>query len=217
MIRYTTLMLHSVFSFIAEVIIFVITKAGYIGVGFLMAIDSCNIPIPSEIIMPFAGFLAQSGELSLWGVWGVIVAGTIGSIVGSWVSYELAGWIMKNRASSKFLKLLFSDRAVKVAQEWFTKYGAVSVLVGRVVPLLRTFISLPAGVVRMDMKTFLWFTAIGSLAWSAFMAYLGYFLGTQWQVVEVYFREIEYGILVVLLAWITWKMIWRKKKNELHS
>jgi membrane protein DedA with SNARE-associated domain len=208
-------MFHLILSFIANTIIFVITKTGYVGIGVLMALDSCNIPIPSEITMPFAGFLAHNGTLAWWGVWGVIIAGTVGSVVGSWVSYELAGWIVKNRTKNKFLHLLFSDHAVGTAERWFAKYGAASVLVGRVIPVVRTFISLPAGIARMNIKTFLWFTALGSFVWSVFLAYAGYALGARWQTIETYFREVEYGIVIIfILLFVVWFV--KKKRRKVQ-
>jgi len=194
-------MIQDIFSFLAEVMISVISYTGYFGIGILMAIDSCNIPVPSEITMLFSGFLAHQGTFALW--W-VIVAGTVGSVVGSFVSYELAGWIMKQRTRVAWLRVLLSDHAIAVAEKWFLKYGAAAVCIGRIVPVVRTFISLPAGVARMNRTIFLWYTTLGSFVWCTFLAYGGYMLGEQWRIVEIYMRDSEYvilGIGVVLIIW----------------
>lgn len=181
------------------------------GIGLLMAIDSCNIPIPSEVTMPFAGFLAQTQVLSLWGV---IIAGTIGSIIGSIISYYLASWVILYRKQNKFLYTLFSDRSVYTAERWFQKYGNASVFFGRMVPVVRTFISLPAGVARMKMSSFLWFTAAGSLVWSILLTYAGYILGENWHRIEIYFREVQYVVVVLIVCAGVMFLIQRKKKKN---
>jgi len=198
-------MFYSILSFIANSIIWIISTTGHIGVGILMAADSCNIPIPSEVTMPFAGFLAHSGVLSLWGV---IVAGTVGSIVGSLASYYLANWIMQYRAKHIWLQRVFSDHGVKIAEKWFAKYGNLSVFVGRMVPVVRTFISLPAGIARMNVVSFTLFTTLGSFIWSSVFAYIGYMLGEQWQVIEIYFRKFELialAFVIIVVFFIIYK------------
>ncbi len=190
-------MIYSVLAFIANIIIVIISKTGYLGIGILMAIDSCNIPIPSEVTMPFAGFLAQNGTLSLWVI---ILAGTIGSVIGSIVSYYIANWIISHRTKNKVLHKIFSDHSVATAERWFQKYGNASVFFGRMVPVVRTFISLPAGVARMKLSSFVWFTAAGSLVWSFILAYGGYVLGEQWQHIENYTRQFEYIILAAVIV-----------------
>ncbi len=207
-------MIHSVLAYIAGIIILVITKTGYLGVGLLMAIDSCNIPIPSEVTMPFAGFLAQNSVLSLgW----VIFAGTVGGVFGSVVSYYIANWIIIHRTHNIFLHKLFSDHAVSTAERWFQKYGNVSVFFGRMVPVVRTFISLPAGVARMKMSSFVWFTFLGSLVWSAVLAYGGYLLGENWQHIELYFRNAQYSVLILIIVACGIFIIRRKNKRKHNS
>ena len=190
-------MIYSVLAFIANIIIVIISKTGYLGIGILMALDSCNIPIPSEVTMPFAGFLAYRGTLSL-GL--IIFAGTLGSIIGSIVSYYIANWIISHRTKNKVLHKIFSDHSVAIAEQWFQKYGNVSVFFGLMVPVVRTFISLPAGAARMKLSSFVWFTAAGSLVWSFILAYGGYVLGEQWQHIENYTRQFEYIIVAVAIV-----------------
>ena len=179
-----------------------------------MAIDSCNIPIPSEVTMPFAGFLAQDGTLSLWMV---IIAGTVGSIIGSIVSYYIANWIISYRTKNKILHTIFSDHSVATAERWFKKYGNASVFFGRIVPIVRTFISLPAGVARMKISSFVWFTTIGSLIWSFILAYGGYVLGEQWQHIENYTRQFEYIIVAAVIVMGTIFFIKKSKAKTKNS
>ncbi len=202
-------MFYSLVTFVAGSVMSVISVLGHVGVGILMAIDSCNIPIPSEVTMPFAGFLAQSGVLSLWGV---IIAGTVGSVVGSLASYYLAHWIMGYRTRVKWLGKLFSNNRVSQAERWFLKYGNLSVFIGRMVPIVRTFISLPAGIARMNVWMFTLFTVVGSFIWSAVFAYAGYILGEQWSSIDAYFRRFELVALVLFVGIVY--LIFKKEKKK---
>ena len=202
-------MFYSIISSVADLIIKIISILGHTGVGILMAIDSCNIPIPSEVTMPFAGFLAQSGTLSLWGV---IIAGTVGSLAGSLVSYYIAHWIMGYRARVGWLKKIFSDSRVSQAERWFLKYGNASVFIGRMVPIVRTFISLPAGIARMNVGKFILFTILGSFLWSALFAYAGYILGEQWSSIDIYFRKFEFVVLILFVG-IVYLIFKKERKN----
>ncbi len=202
-------MFYSLVTFVAGSVMSVISVLGHVGVGILMAIDSCNIPIPSEVTMPFAGFLAQSGVLSLWGV---IIAGTVGSVVGSLASYYLAHWIMGYRTRVRWLGKLFSNNRVSQAERWFLKYGNLSVFIGRMVPIVRTFISLPAGIARMNVWMFTLFTVVGSFIWSAVFAYTGYILGEQWSSIDSYFRRFELVALVLFVGIVY--LIFKKEKKK---
>ena len=202
-------MFYSLVTFVAGSVMSVISVLGHVGVGILTAIDSCNIPIPSEVTMPFAGFLAQSGVLSLWGV---IIAGTVGSVVGSLASYYLAHWIMGYRTRVRWLGKLFSNNRVSQAERWFLKYGNLSVFIGRMVPIVRTFISLPAGIARMNVWMFTLFTVVGSFIWSAVFAYAGYILGEQWSSIDAYFRRFELVALVLFVGIVY--LIFKKEKKK---
>jgi membrane protein DedA with SNARE-associated domain len=196
-----------------------VTKAisffGYWGVFVLMALESANIPVPSEIIMPFAGFLAFKGEFSLF--W-VSLVGALGNLAGSVISYFLASFIIKNRLKIKFLRIIISDDLLKKANNYFLKYGSLSVFFSRLFPVLRTFISFPAGLGKMNFISFSILTFLGSFIWSFVLAYLGWFLGSNWEIIRVYFRKIDIFILILLfgfgLYWFIYHFGGKIKKQK---
>lgn len=194
-------MIADVLTKIAELVIKIISDSGYFGVTVLMAIESACIPIPSEIIMPFAGFLTISGKLSLLPV---IAWGAIGNLVGSIVAY-LIGVYGGRPFIEKYGKyVLIGKDELDKSQRFFTKYGSASVFFSRLLPIVRTFISLPAGIARMPFGRFCVYTFIGSFFWSALLAYIGVFLGENWQSIEVYFRKFDWLIAVLLIAGVAY-------------
>lgn len=202
-------MLSDFFGFIFGLILSAISKAGYLGVFFLMFLQSANIPIPSEITMPFAGFLAFQGKMNFYLA---VLAGALGNLAGAFLSYRLAGRLIVSgwRERSKFLKILISEKNLALAQRWFEKYGGLSVFFGRLVPVVNCFISFPAGLAKMNRPAFLWLTFAGSLIWSFVLAGLGYFLGVNWFAVREFLSKFDVfiaGAIVVFLA--VW--IWRKR------
>jgi len=180
-----------------------------------MFFQSLNIPIPSEIIMPFSGFLVYKGNFVFLFA---ILAGTLGSFFGSLLSYKLASFLVCNgwREKYRILKFLISDKNLALAEKWFQKYGVLSIFIGRLTPVVSTFISFPAGLAKMKISTFSILTLCGSFLWSSFLVYLGFVFGENWQSLEVYFRRFDYLILAVILAIIIW-WVWshfKKDKNE---
>jgi len=193
-------MIESVLSSLAHFVIVVIESTGSVGVFLLMALESANIPIPSEVIMPFSGFLAAGGTFSFWGI---VLVGALGNLAGSLVSYALAGWIVKNRHRF-FIHLLISDSFLETSQKWFSKYGSASAFFSRLLPVVRTFISLPAGLGKMNVFKFSFYTFAGSFLWSAFLAYIGWFLGENWELAGPYFHKFSYGIAGLLFVGAVW-------------
>ncbi len=200
----------------SSLIIQLIQSTGYLGIFILMTLESTLIPIPSEVVMPFSGFLVEQHHLSfLW----VVVAGTLGNLAGSLIAYGLGFWLEENLVFSLIRKygkfLLFSTHDYEKSKKWFTNYGDKAVLVSRVLPVVRTFISLPAGVCRMNIKKFSVFTVIGSLFWSIFLISIGYYLGSKWNNFEGYFRKFDIVIVigVMLLAGF---YIYHKKSSLKH-
>jgi membrane protein DedA with SNARE-associated domain len=192
-------MISSIVAALAQWVISTISRLGYGAIFFLMALDSFNIPIPSEVTMPFSGFLALDGRFSFWLV---VAVGTAGSYAGSLLSYYLAGWLVKNRHRYAVLRVLLSDSFLDTSTAWFKRYGSASVLVGRVLPVIRTFISLPAGLGKMQVAKFSYLTIAGSFAWSLLLTYIGWTLGEHWNSLEGYFRKFDVviGIAIVLAA-----------------
>lgn len=170
-----------------------INTHGLLSVFILMAAQSIIIPIPSEIIMPFAGFLAERG---VFGFWTVVLIGTVGNVFGSLIAYYIGyakgeEWIrLSIKKWGKFM--LVREKEFDKANRWFKKYGQAAAFISRLLPIVRTYISLPAGVAKVDVKLFTVLTFIGSFVWSAFLAWLGFELGENWQTLEPYFRKFQY-------------------------
>lgn len=173
-----------------------ISSYGYIAVFILMMAESALIPIPSEITMTFAGFLCGIGILNFWAA---LLIGASGNLAGSLLAFWLGRamgeeWIrISIRKWGKWL--LIHEDDFNTSLNWFHKYGQGITFVSRLLPIVRTFISLPAGIANMDIKLFSLFTFIGSLLWSGVLAYLGLKLGQNWQAVEPYFRKFQFMIV----------------------
>lgn len=178
-----------------------IDSLGYVGVFTLMALESANIPIPSEIIMPFSGFLAAMGK---FGFWLVVVVGALGNLAGSLVSYWAAIKLNDRiRRNKDFLR----------AERWFERFGEASVFLGRILPVVRTFISFPAGMFRVNLWRFSLYTFVGSFIWSAFLTYIGFYLGENWDILGPYFRQFDYVIVGALgIGFIWW--LWHHLRNR---
>jgi len=204
-------MIAGIIAAISSFILYVIDKLGYPGIFFLMALQSFNIPIPSEITMTFSGFLVYQGRFDYLAV---VLAGATGNLAGAYLSYKLAEFLTgKVREKSKILNFLISDQNLNLAKKWFQKRGDLSVFFGRMIPVVSTFISLPAGLAKMNLKKFLIATFSGSLIWSGFLAYVGYSLGENWSVVMVYFRKFDYLVLILIIGGLVW-WFWRHSKKE---
>ena len=194
-------MLEKVITALAVWIMSVISTMGYGGVVLLMAIESACIPLPSEIIMPFAGFLVFKGEMTLWGV---ALAGAVGCVVGSIPAYYL-GMIGGRPLVEKYGKyVLISKRDLEFADRAFAKHGDIIIFIGRLLPAVRTFIAFPAGVAKMNMPKFIIYTFIGSLIWCYILAFAGFKTGEHWQDLKVYFHEFHYVIAALGMIFVVW-------------
>ena len=202
---------YSIASLIGSVL-FVIQSLGYFGVFMLMALESANVPIPSEAIMPFAGFLVWQGAFSFW--W-VVIWGTVGNVIGSLVSFYGAEWIIAQRDRSGLVRRLISERSLQLAHRWFARWGSASVFFARLLPVVRTFISFPAGIGKMRVGPFIVFTAVGSFAWSLLLTWMGYALGTHWDALSSYFHIIDVGIVAVCGALLGWWLV-RHRRRARH-
>lgn len=179
----------------------VISAMGYGGVVLLMGIESANIPLPSEVIMPFAGFLVSNGELNLWLVG---LAGAVGCVWGSALSYWI-GAVGGRPLIEKYGKyILISHHDLDLADNWFKKKGDMTVFVGRLLPVVRTFISFPAGISRMNFGKFILYSFLGSLPWCIFLAFVGQKLGENWENLRKYFHGLDWVILALIVIGIIW-------------
>jgi membrane protein DedA with SNARE-associated domain len=202
-------MLGKLLAALAAFIIGTLSALGYAGVVLLMGIESACIPLPSELIMPFAGYLVFKGQLVLWGV---AVAGAVGCVLGSLVAYYV-GLIGGRPLVQRYGRyLLVSHHDLELADRWFARHGDVTIFVGRLLPVVRTFIAFPAGVARMPLGKFVAYTFVGSLIWCWGLAWVGQSLGEHWDTLGVYFHRFDAVIALIILAAAAW-WIWRHLKN----
>lgn len=190
---------------------------GYLGITILMAIESSFIPMPSEIIVPPAAYLASQGKMDIFLV---VIAGVMGSIIGAIFNYVLAYYLGRpliyKLASHKFAKfLLISPEAVKRSEEYFFKNAVSATFIGRLVPVVRQLVSLPAGFCKMPFIPFIIYTTLGSLLWVSILAALGYFIGANQDLLMSYYKEISWVLLVLGLTWFFWKLF--KPVNKKNS
>jgi membrane protein DedA with SNARE-associated domain len=206
-------MVAKIIGILSSFIVATISTLGYSGVVLLMAIESACIPLPSEIIMPFSGYLVSRGEMNLWGVG---VAGAVGCVLGSLVAYW-AGMYGGRPFIEKYGRyILLSRHDLDLADRWFAKYGEVIVFVSRLLPAIRTFIAFPAGVARMNLTRFVIYTFAGSLPWCLGLAYVGQKLGEQWDkndTLKTWFHRFDFVIGIVGLIAVTW-WVWRHIKHS---
>jgi membrane protein DedA with SNARE-associated domain len=195
---------------LSDWVVDVIDRLGYVGVALLVALENLFPPIPSEIVLPFAGFVARDGGATLPGM---ILAATIGSIVGAWTLYGLAAWIGPERLErfllryGKWLRLTPAD--VAKAERWFDRRAVVAVLVGRCVPLIRSLVSIPAGFRRMNFGVFTLYTLIGSAIWNTALIGAGYVLRDNWHDVEPILSVVQYVVIALIVAAIVW-LLWTR-------
>lgn len=190
-----------------------ITSWGYAGVVVLMAIESAAIPLPSEIILPFAGSLVATGEFTLFGV---ALAGAIGCVIGSFITYEL-GYFGGRALIERYGRyVLLSRRELGWAERFVEKYGDASTFITRLLPLIRTYISIPAGILRIPRGKFLLYTFLGSFIWSWFLAYLGQQLGPQWTTLRQSFHGLDTALAVAILIGIALFIFHRLHERRHH-
>ncbi|MBI2545424.1 MAG: DedA family protein [Candidatus Aenigmarchaeota archaeon] len=191
---------------VAGPVMSIISQIGYVGVFLLMVFESALLPVPSEIIMPFSGFLVATGRIDFWLV---VLAGTLGNLVGSLISYFIGKSVGRNLILKYGKYVFIHESHLDMADRWFEKFGDRIILLSRNLPAVRTYISLPAGITRMNLLKFSLYTAIGSLPWNTFLTYIGVILGENWQTILQYTSMID--IIVVVLA-IVMIVMWLKKK-----
>jgi membrane protein DedA with SNARE-associated domain len=213
-------MIARLLEILSGIIVAVISTLGYSGIVLLMAIESACIPLPSEIIMPFSGYLVSTGEMNLWVV---AFAGAIGCVLGSLVAY----WVGMKGGRPLIEKygryVLVSRHDLDLADRWFEKRGEIIVFVSRMLPAIRTFIAFPAGVARMNLKRFVIYTFAGSLPWCLGLAYVGQKLGEKWNkddTLKTWFHRFDFliGIAAVLLVvWWVWRHVGHLRKENAEA
>ena len=190
----------------------IIHALGYGGIVLMMAIESANIPVPSEIIMPYGGYLVfrYPGEFHL--VW-MGAAGALGCLLGSWLSYALGYYGGRPLVLKYGRYVLLKKRDLDAADRFFNRYGDWAIFVSRLLPIVRTFISLPAGISRMPFWRFTLFTFVGSFPWCYLLAMAGFKLGEQWESIKRYFHgaDVVMGVVIVVFFGL-W--LWHRRRPE---
>jgi len=209
-------MLSSFFHWLADTIL----SLGYPGIVVLMAIESSVLPLPSELVMPPAGYLAAKGQMN--GVLAV-AAGTLGSVIGALLNYALALFVGEPLLRKYGKYVLVSARSLDRTEAFFRRHGEISTLIGRLLPVVRHLISIPAGVSRMSLGRFIFFTALGAGLWCAILTYLGWIIGRHGQEVEavigtyVHHTLLTYilpGVVILLGAYVLWRRRARSRVAE---
>lgn len=184
---------------------------GYLAVVILMAMENACIPVPSELILGFAGYMVSAERMTFTGA---MIAGMVGGMVGSIFAY-VVGATGGRKFVDKYGKYFFVKKShVDLAQNWFDKYGIRAVFFSRMLPVVRTFISLPAGFARVNFKQFLFYTFAGSLPWTALILYAGVLLGDNWEYLLEIGHEFSIAFIVVSVVIIAWLYFRHKRKSR---
>lgn len=196
---------HGVEVWIVEFLRNLMETVGWAGVVFAMAVESANVPLPSEVTMPLAGWmLVRDRGLGMGGLLLAGFYGALGNTIGSLVNYYLGRW-----GGRPFLRrygkwVLISEEDLERADRWFARWGDAIAFFSRLLPVVRTFISFPAGMARMNVLKFTIYTFLGSFLWSWLLAYLGYVAGANWESIRAAMRPFDYPIIVVILLLVAW-------------
>lgn len=206
----------SFFESILSVVVSIINKLGYLGIAGGMAIESACIPLPSEVVLPLGGNMVNDGVLTLLQA---NVAAAVGSMFGSILAYAVGYWGGRPLILKYGHYFFVSEKHFYTAEKTFNKHGSATVFFGRLMPIIRTFISLPAGIAKMNFFKFIVYSLLGMLPWNFMLIYLGYKFGQQYEtVVRPIFKRFEYGfiaILAIVIAYAIYKLVSLNKNNKI--
>jgi membrane protein DedA with SNARE-associated domain len=192
----------------------VIERIGAPGVGALIALENVFPPIPSEIILPFAGFSSAQGDVNAVAAW---IAATIGAVVGAWILYGVGAAIGYDRVhelAGKRWFVLFGQKDLERGERFFDQHGGKVIFFGRFIPLVRSIVSVPAGIERMPIARFTALTALGSSIWNVLFIWAGYELGDRWERVEGWIQPISYAVVLLLAAALVWLALRKRRAVE---
>lgn len=203
--------METIITQLGQFVVHIISSFGYAGVFLAMAIESACIPLPSEIILPFTGYMVFTGH---FGFWQATVAATLGNLFGALVAYYVGVW-----GGRPFLKrygkyFFINAKELAWTERIFERNGEITVFIGRVLPIVRTFISLPAGIARMNPFKMATYTTIGAFLWCALLVFIGQKLGENWNALKPYFHRADVvvgGAIVIVLIYFVWKHLKRNK------
>jgi membrane protein DedA with SNARE-associated domain len=206
-------MLNQFFHWLADTVL----ALGYPGIIILMAIESSVLPLPSELVMPPAGYLAAKGQMNAWIA---VAAGTLGSVIGALANYALAVFVGEPVLRRYGKYILLSPRSLDRAEAFFRRHGEISTLLGRLLPVIRHLISIPAGMSRMRLVRFAGFTALGAAVWCGILTYLGWLIGRHGEEVEAaigpyvhrtLFQYVLPATVLLLVGYVLWR---RRQRNQ---
>ena len=193
-----------------DIVLGIISQFGYFGIFLLMLLESTVFPIPSELVLPFAGYLSAVGGLDFLAV---ILVATLGSIAGSMISYYI-GKIVGKELILRYGKFVFLDKkSLELSHAWFEKFGAKTIFVCRFLPAVRHVISIPAGIAEMPKRKFIIYTAFGALAWNAFLVYIGVLLKENWQSILQYSQILDILVVIAIIFGIIF-YFWRHLRQK---
>lgn len=192
-------MISAIIDFLANLVVKIIDILGYPGIFLLMFVESCGIPMPSEVIMPFSGFLVADGKLNFWVV---VFIGAFGNLIGSLLAYwiGLKGGRPFIEKYGKFI--LISKHDLDLADSWFKRFGQWTVFFGRLLPVIRTYISFPAGIAEMNITKFSFFTFIGAFPWCVLFTWLGVKMGNNWELIREKLHNFDMAILILVIVFV---------------
>ncbi len=204
---------------LASSIVNLIASMGYTGLFWLIAGESALLPIPSEIVLPFAGYLAYLGKLNFWAV---VVATTIGQLFGSMVAYAIGKYGGRPFVLNYGKYFFLNHKHFEHSERWFNQHGEFVIFFSRLLPVVRTVISLPAGIARMNFSKFVLYSLLGIIPWTLFLVYIGFRLGAGWQSIIGAFDKFQYVVIagiVIFIVWWIWKGLREKQmsKNETNT
>jgi membrane protein DedA with SNARE-associated domain len=186
---------------IAEWATRVLEQSGYAGLAFLMTLESMIAPVPSEAVMPFAGFLVVQGTFTLEGA---VLASSAGTLIGSWLGYLMGAWGGYPVVARWGRYLLLNREHLEWTARWFEKRGEMTILIARFIPVVRHLISIPAGVARMSPWRFSLYTLIGGTTWNCILLYAGMELRERWELIQKYTHHVDIAVVAVLIAAVAW-------------
>ena len=191
-----------------------IENVGYVGLATMMALEAIIAPIPSELIVPFAGFLISDGQFT----WiGVLIATTIGSLAGAYFLYALAKYGGRPLIAKWGHLVLVKPEDITKTEEFFAKHGRKAILISKFIPIIRSYVSLPAGLSNMPLGPFFFYSAIGSIIWNSFLVYLGFTLKNNWaaaaEKISNYETVGKYLVVIIVIVWIIRHFYKRKNKQ----
>lgn len=188
---------------------------GYPGVFGLMILEASSLPIPSEVILPFAGYLVSLGHMDFYLT---LAVATAAAVAGSLIDYAIGLKGVEVLTKYRLLgRTVFSEKQLKVAGNYFTRYGSIMVFVGRLIPIVRTLISFPAGAVKMPLSKFVAYTVAGCVLWNSILLYVGFYLGSRWQEVANVSHYLVIAVAAIAVALFVAFLIWRRKNKRAQT